>query len=333
MKRKTYLHNTLNIADDKAKYDQYAKNILKDAGILSYILKYAVKEFADYTLDEAKAAIDGTPEVSVRKIRPGAVRTLENESEIPDEGKMYFDIIFCARTKNGDRQKIYINLEAQKSFYPGYDLVTRGIIYPARLISKQMDVEYTANDYSGVKKVYSIWICFNTPSKNRSYESVANSIVEYSITPKVLFPADSYVSNIATGRYDLMSTIFINLNAEKTVDSKNILISMLSTLFSNNLKVVEKEKILEEKYNIEMSEELMKGVAEMCNLGEGIAEAAIEQGLEKGMQQGMQQGKIEATIRTAKKFGVNDDNIIQTLMEECSLSEAEAIKELEKYSE
>lgn len=113
MKRKTYLHNALNIADDKAKYDQYAKNILKDADILSYILKYAVKEFADYTLDEAKAAIDGTPEVSVRKIRPGAVRTLENESEIPDEGKMYFDIIFCARTKDGDRQKIYINLEAQ----------------------------------------------------------------------------------------------------------------------------------------------------------------------------------------------------------------------------
>ena len=75
---------------------------------------------------------------------------------------MYFDIIFCARTKNGDRQKIYINLEAQKSFYPGYDLVTRGIIYPARLISKQMDVEYTANDYSGVKKVYSIWICYST---------------------------------------------------------------------------------------------------------------------------------------------------------------------------
>lgn len=77
-----------------------------------------------------------------------------------------------------------------------------------------------------------------------------------------------------------------------------------------------------------MSEELIKEVVKMCNLGEGIAEAAIEQGLEKGMQQ----GKIEATIRTAKKFGVNDDNIIQTLMEECSLSEAEAIKELEKYS-
>ena len=83
-----------------------------------------------------------------------------------------------------------------------------------------------------------------------------------------------------------------------------------------------------------MSEDLiMKGVAEMCNLGEGIAEAAIERGLEEGMQQGMQQGKIEATIKTAKKFGVNDDDIIQTLMEECSLSEAEAIKELEKYLE
>ena len=69
---------------------------------------------------------------------------------------MYFDIVFYARYGN-ERKKLYVNIEAQKSFYPGYDLVTRGIIYPARLISQQMDIEYTANDYDGVKKVYSIW--------------------------------------------------------------------------------------------------------------------------------------------------------------------------------
>ena len=34
-----------------------------------------------------------------------------------------------------NRQRMYINIEAQKFFYPGYDLVTRGIIYPARLLS------------------------------------------------------------------------------------------------------------------------------------------------------------------------------------------------------
>ena len=70
--------------------------------------------------------------MAIRSVRPEAVSTLENESKIPGEGKMYFDILFYAVTNDGYRQKMYINIEAQKSFYPGYDLVTRGIVYPAR---------------------------------------------------------------------------------------------------------------------------------------------------------------------------------------------------------
>lgn len=46
---------------------------------------------------------------------------------------MYFDIVFFAKTKNAEREKLYINIEAQKSFCPGYDLVTRGVVYSARL--------------------------------------------------------------------------------------------------------------------------------------------------------------------------------------------------------
>lgn len=49
-----------------------------------------------------------------------------------------------------------MNVEAQKDYHPGYDLVTRGIFYVARMISAQMDVEFTADDYDGIKKVYSI---------------------------------------------------------------------------------------------------------------------------------------------------------------------------------
>ena len=163
--KEAYISNTIDSAKDKIQYDEHVRQILKDKGILAYILKYAVKEFKDYSIDDAKAAIDGEPEVAIRSVRPEAVSTLENESKIPGEGKMYFDILFYAVTNDGYRQKMYINIEAQKSFYPGYDLVTRGIVYPARLISQQMDVEYTADNYDGVKKVYSVWICMNAPEK------------------------------------------------------------------------------------------------------------------------------------------------------------------------
>ena len=168
--KEAYISNTIDSAKDKIQYDEHVRQILKDKGILAYILKY------------------GEPEVAIRSVRPEAVSTLENESKIPGEGKMYFDILFYAVTNDGYRQKMYINIEAQKSFYPGYDLVTRGIVYPARLISQQMDVEYTADNYDGVKKVYSVWICMNAPEKKHSYKKVADSIVEYSIKPTILYP-------------------------------------------------------------------------------------------------------------------------------------------------
>ena len=118
--KEAYISNTIDSAKDKIQYDEHVRQILKDKGILAYILKYAVKEFKDYSIDDAKAAIDGEPEVAIRSVRPEAVSTLENESKIPGEGKMYFDILFYAVTNDGYRQKMYINIEAQKSFYPGF---------------------------------------------------------------------------------------------------------------------------------------------------------------------------------------------------------------------
>lgn len=160
--------------------------------------------------------------------------------------------------------------------------MTRGIIYPARLISQQMDVEYTANDYDGVKKVYSIWICMNAPGKNRDDERVSDSIIKYSIKPDVVYPKDKRIEKIATGRYDIMSTVFVNLNADKTINSKNKLISMLSTLLSVDIKTQEKKKRLEEEYGIKMSKELESEMSAMCNLSDIVEERGIEKGIEQG---------------------------------------------------
>ncbi len=293
--KETFIASTIDAAGAKAQYDEHVRQILKDKNILAYILKYSVREFEDYSLSEARVAIEGEPEVATRHVRPDAVSVLENESNIPGEGKIYFDIVFYVRMRDGNRQRMYINIEAQKSFYPGYDLVTRGIIYPARLLSQQMDVEYTADNYDGVKKVYSIWICMNTPDRKRSYKRVADSIVEYSIKPTILYPADGTVEEISTGRYDLMSTVFINLNSSKTVESKNTLISMLSTLLSADIKPDEKKQVLENEYGIAMSVELEEEVNSMCNLSEAIEERGIEKGIEQGIERGVEQGKIIAT--------------------------------------
>ena len=306
--KEAYISNTIDSAKDKIQYDEHVRRILKDKGILAYILKYAVKEFKDYSIDDAKAAIDGEPEVAIRSVRPEAVSTLENESKIPGEGKMYFDILFYAVTNDGYRQKMYINIEAQKSFYPGYDLVTRGIVYPARLISQQMDVEYTADNYDGVKKVYSVWICMNAPEKKHSYKKVADSIVEYSIKPTILYPHNATDDEIATGRYDLMSTVFINLNSQNTINSKNVLISMLSTLLSDKIKADEKKQKLEKEYGIKMSKELESEVSSMCNLSEAIEERGIERGRMYTIYDFIQSGMITPEAG-AQKLGISVEQL------------------------
>lgn len=306
--KEAYISNTIDSAKDKIQYDEHVRQILKDKGILAYILKYAVKEFKDYSIDDAKAAIDGEPEVAIRSVRPEAVSTLENESKIPGEGKMYFDILFYAVTNDGYRQKMYINIEAQKSFYPGYDLVTRGIVYPARLISQQMDVEYTADNYDGVKKVYSVWICMNAPEKKHSYKKVADSIVEYSIKPTILYPHNATDDEIATGRYDLISTVFINLNSQNTINSKNVLISMLSTLLSDKIKADEKKQKLEKEYGIKMSKELESEVSSMCNLSEAIEERGIERGRMYTIYDFIQSGMITPEAG-AQKLGISVEQL------------------------
>lgn len=306
--KEAYISNTIDSAKDKIQYDEHVRQILKDKGILAYILKYAVKEFKDYSIDDAKTAIDGEPEVAIRSVRPEAVSTLENESKIPGEGKMYFDILFYAVTNDGYRQKMYINIEAQKSFYPGYDLVTRGIVYPARLISQQMDVEYTADNYDGVKKVYSVWICMNAPEKKHSYKKVADSIVEYSIKPTILYPHNATDDEIATGRYDLMSTVFINLNSQNTINSKNVLISMLSTLLSDKIKADEKKQKLEKEYGIKMSKELESEVSSMCNLSEAIEERGIERGRMYTIYDFIQSGMITPEAG-AQKLGISVEQL------------------------
>lgn len=49
---------------------------------------------------------------------------------------------------------------------PGYDIVTRGIFYAARLISAQSGTEFTHSHYDDIKKVYSIWLCMNAPKES-----------------------------------------------------------------------------------------------------------------------------------------------------------------------
>ncbi|MDO4292542.1 MAG: hypothetical protein Q4C65_04830 [Eubacteriales bacterium] len=325
--KETHLSHALSSAGVMAQYDMHVKNLFKDKGVLAYILKYAVAEFRDYSLEEAAAAIEGEPEIASRSLRPDtrnnrgqAIRGESTESKLDGEGTVLFDVVFTVLVRT-ERAKIYVNIEAQKSYYPGYDLVPRGVFYAARLLSEQLDVEFTTDNYDGIKKVYSIFICMTAPVQNRNHEAVSDTIVSYRMQPEVIYANDP-ARKVAFGRYDLLGVVFVHLQAEGQL-TKNKLIGMLSTLLERSKEVEKKKTLLEQEYGLQMNESLEKEVNTMCNLSELILEEGLEKGREdtkeKGLEEGLEKGREDTTCKMLK-------NLIKNM--KVSLSQALDILEI-----
>lgn len=267
--QKNQVSRKLDIADKKAEYDENVKYLLSEKIILAHILACSVKEYSGMKPEEIVELIEGNPQISKIAVNPGESNmpeiTGDNvENVIPYEGKITYDIRFRAFAPNRDELiQLILDVEAQKDYYPGYDILTRGIYYGARMISAQKGTEFVADDYNKIKKVYSIWICMNVPSY------AENTITEYGIQKRDIagrFPDDK-------GRYDLMSVIMICLskNLAQAKDETKLQ-RLLGTLLSSEMTKTEKKVIIESEYGIPMKQEIERRVSTMCNLSEAIEE-------------------------------------------------------------
>lgn len=181
--------------------------------------------------------------------------------------EVHYDVRFVVFTPDKERIKLIINVEGQKKFEPGYDIVTRGIFYCARMLSAQKDTEFTGSDYNAIKKVYSIWISMENPLQ------VQHTITSYRISEHPL-----YGMLPIQKRYDLMELVLVCLGTPKAKNKGNELHGLLDTLLSPDLLPEEKEKIIYNDYGIETTVALEGGLREMCNLSDLIEERGIEQG-------------------------------------------------------
>jgi hypothetical protein len=319
MQEKTYLTHAIEIADMKAQYDGEAKKIVSDKGVLSWILKYTVEELQDCTLEEIRNAIEDVKVAAVplqpgRKI-PEVITGMSTEDKVPNEGMVTYDVRFYVITPKGERIKLLLNVEIQGDFYPGYDLVTRAVFYCARMLSAQLNTEFTAESYDDIKKVYSIWICLDAP-KNE-----ADTIIEYRIEPNVI-----YGTMLKQHRYDLLSVVMIGINEDSSQKKETPLHGFLGTVFSERLKPEEKLNCLEQEYGIETMKEIRKEVEPMGNLGDAIEK--------RGISKGEEQKLIELICRKVKK-GKKLDVIAEELEEDTDAISAiyEAVlKEAPEYN-
>lgn len=270
MEIETTLAKDIRIADNKSKYDEACKRLLSDKTILAWIMKSCLEEYKDLNVNEiATTYIEGTPIVSKIAVLPDettpSIHGLNTEDVTITEGTITYDIRFFAVAPKNFKEKIQliINVEAQNDFYPGYPLTKRGIYYCSRMISAQYGTQFIDSHYEKIKKVYSIWVCTNPPKKWR------NSITRYVITE------ENMIGNVKQKKsnYDLMTVILLCLGKSKDNNYTGIL-KLLNTLLSTDTNVQEKKQILQNDFQIQMTQKLEREVTEMCNLSKGVEQNA-----------------------------------------------------------
>lgn len=119
------------------------------------------------------------------------------------------------------------------------------------------------------------------------------------------------------GNMNMFNIILIGLSKElKEPKEDQELHRLLGVLFSTGLDAKEKLEIMEKEFEIPVEDEIRRNVTNMCNLSEGIWEAALLEGKEEGKKEGKAEGKAEAlasVILQMKQKGLTPKEIADIL--------------------
>ena len=274
MEMETTMAQGLHITDENAGYDAACKRVLSEKAILARIMKACLEEYKNCDVNDiAGKYIEGQPQVSEVPVLPdesgSVISGMDTEDKSIREGSVTYDIRFRAVVPGTEEQiGLIINVEAQNDFYPGYPIITRGVYYCCRIISSQYGREFTGSHYERIKKVYSIWICMNPP-KYRKNSITRYRLVEEQLVGEAVEPVENY---------DLLSIVMLCLGGPGGGNYEGVL-RLLDVLLSNETSEVEKRKILQDDYGIQMTQTMEQEVSVMCNLSKGVEAKGMTNGI------------------------------------------------------
>lgn len=316
MVRQTDMAQTIELAADRARYDECAKKLLTYKAVIAWILKSCTKEFSQYSVKFiCENCLKENAEVSKRAVHQDQLDAgdrlngderldgLNTEANSIKDQTVYYDIRFKATLPDTDELvQLIINLEIQLNDTPGYPLVMRGFYYCSRMISEQYGTVFTDEHYEKIQKVYSIWICPD-PARKRK-----NGIFKYRTVEETVY-GTSYSKQ---EDYDLMEVVILNLGDADKSSNRQIL-DLLNVLFSSTTTPEEKKKRLNDEFDIAMTAEFESEVRDMCNLSQALVEQGIEQGIERGIELGIEQG-VDQKNMSLVKLMLEDNEPIEKIV-------------------
>ena len=208
--------------DPDSQYDQHAKFLLGHKIILAHILAALIEEFHGMEPKDILPYIEGDIHIGRVPIDPGKTNTfllsdtdtdtntntntntdtstntnspriigLRNENSEPNEGLIYFDILFSLllpnrqlpdkhrrSRKTADRLlRAIVDIEAQKDDPTTYKLMNRCIFYVCRLVSSQKERDFVKMHFDDLCRSYSIWICMNAKADYVEYTSLHQTML------------------------------------------------------------------------------------------------------------------------------------------------------------
>ena len=312
----------------KKAYDEACKRVLSERGIMAHILKACVEEFKNCSLqDIAQRYIQGEPSISRIAVEPEAIspriESEQTEDKSGAEGTVYYDIRFHAVAPvDGKMIQLIINLEAQNDFNPGYPLLKRAVYYCGRMISSQYGTVFVKSHYEKIQKVYSIWIC-TMPTKKW----------EYNIS-RYRFTEDHLIGHTQAERshYDLINIVLVCLGSKSYQHLKGIL-RLLNMLLLDNIGSQEMQKLLTTEFNVTITPHLEKGVAEMCNLSEGIERRGELRGRKLGEEVGEKRGELRGRKIGDKAGRKALGTLLQKLIQEGRKEDVDRVLRDDEYQE
>jgi len=327
----TKLDDLQNLDAEAVKKDVEFKTLFKYKSVAAMLLKYAVPDFKEYTLQEiADSILDIRPRNPVNEAERfhSEIDLLNEESGDSGEKLIRMDIVFAMQfeMKLPDNEKItYVNVtidfEMQKDNPTEYKLVTRAIYYAASLLR---DTLANTEKYGNIHKVYSVWLCNFDFLDDKSAHS-DKYVHKYNIFRNYVENGNNiYEKDIDA---DLIEVIFVELTKLKE-HIHDDLAKFLDTVFYD---IGGLSKLMEEKLGVAIGgTALEKGVSEVVDMtkyaevyGEVMyakgkaemseyAEIREAQGELRGEQRGERKGKIETAINLLKMGILNIKQIAQS---------------------
>ena len=278
--------------------DNCIKKLLSNEQFMARIVKGCVDECKNLSYEQITALL-GDVEFMRIPVEPGLENAalsgeLAQEDYVAGVELVKFDILswIMAPVRLSDSKtdfvKLYINIEGQKAERPGYDISERGIFYMCREISRQCGKEFTLSKddpvkYGGLKKVYSIWICPETPEKR------AGTIETISLQKEVEKNGMVVSSSTIENRYDIMCLKIIRLSKNHTyTQSSGELIGFLTDLVNDEMSKQEKLDSLA-GHGVRITKTIEEEVRQMTAYSQNIA----EKNMAKGISQGILKGRVE----------------------------------------